>query len=247
MPERQNTGPSPVRDAYAQACLSSQLPADTEAVSNAAVALRRTGGASPFCSGVIVEPGVLLTARHCLFSPEGGGTTQYWSYLAQARLEIVTAGGAVYRVACATSDAEKKSPSVISCAARSSTSKFGVDSDFLVLNIVGLPSNFQGMKMAVPKQGSELLLFAQFEGIDGPRYSKTGCTLAEVKQRCAIHRCQAGHSSSGGPLIFRNENNELRVGGIHVGAIADSPACGMDGSEQVNAGVLLTASGGAIR
>lgn len=231
---------SPAKPAYVRDCLADKLPTFANDAERTAVSLRRSGSStSPFCSGVIVEPGVLLTARHCLFSPDGGGATVMWTQLEAGTLEIITGETKTYRVRCAESEADKKSTQVALCAERVSRQRFDIDKDYIVLNIEGLEPGFQGMSLELPKPGTELLLYGQFDGVEGRRFSKTGCSLIEVRGRCALHRCQAGLSSSGAPMYFRGEGNTLRLAGIHVSATSDSRSCGMSGSEQFNVGVLL--------
>lgn len=229
-----------LREAYAKACLENKLPDGLADIDLASAGIRVVGSAKPFCSGVIIRPGVFLTARHCFFNP-GNGTKRYeWELLEQGKLEVVSGLARAHKLACAATDQDRKTPAVTLCSARSARTGFDIDEDKIVLNIPSLGNEFQGMRVGSPTAGSELLVYSFFEALEKRHFSKFACKLTSVKGKCALHVCQASHSSSGGPLIFKNAQNEMLVGGIHIGKAEESASCGLQGGEQVNVGVLVS-------
>lgn len=228
------------REAYAKACLDDKLPPEFAEIDLAAAGVRVIGTSQPFCSGVIIRPGVFLTAKHCFFNAGNGAKRYEWEQLEQGKIELVSGLAKPHRLACAMNNQDKKAPGVALCSEHISTLGFDIDADKIILNIPTLGNEFQGMKLGSLAADSELLLYAFFEGLENRHFSRISCKLISVKGKCATHLCQASGSSSGSPLVFKNSQNELLVGGIHIGKAEQSASCGLEGGEQINVGVLIS-------
>jgi hypothetical protein len=234
---------TPQRAAYFAACLEEQLPANLTDVAKASIGLSIRGSTTIFCSGVLVEPGVLITAKHCFFDAAVPHLEhKKWDRLKEGEVEMVSDLGRL-AVTCRQTGDTGVDATVIDCAYKQ-YGAFGLVDDLVVLHVPTLAATgFKGLKKAAaaPKVGAGLLLYVHFDATSNKRrFTKTGCSVRETASSCVVHDCQADHGSSGGGLLLKGPDGQLLAGGIHLAGATRKSQCGFGATvTSSNVGITL--------
>jgi len=233
---------TPQRAAYFGECLEEELPTNFADVAKASVGLTVKGSDMVFCSGVLVEPGVLVTAKHCFFDPDiPHQAHENWDRLKNGEVELVSDLGRLAVICRQAGDASVEA-AVIGCAHKQYAA-FDLEEDWVVLHVPKLAAmGFKGLKKApaAPKAGTDLLLYAHFDATSKRRFTKAGCSVRETAGNCVVHDCQADHGSSGGGLLFKGPDGQLLAGGIHLAGATNRSQCGFGAMvTSRNVGIVL--------
>jgi hypothetical protein len=189
----------------------------------------RFNGNLPQCSGFLVAPDTLRTARHCFF--EDDGSPRPWA----THLDTVK----LYPFGQPNTPISIKSIKLPSSVQNAGGDVIvGAANDEIALTLTkSIPGTLPPVR--APRLGDTLATAGPFtvDGSGTPVISLgTGCVITRLIGDCIVHRCQTTDGFSGAPLVAI-ENGSVSIVGMHLGP--DTYVGCTDSAGTANAGWIV--------
>ncbi|KDA02249.1 hypothetical protein HOC_11818 [Hyphomonas oceanitis SCH89] len=188
-----------------------------------------------FCSAVVIEPGRIMTARHCFINGQSEWR-DISACLPQGAVEFAT-----------LKDPETRHVIASVHGVSEVLKRTNVGDDFMVLDLKTPVSGVTGqVAQTAPTPFGEAVIFSYHDLVtpagattlprwrQKARWSLPSCSFTQVKNACALTKCQSIEMYSGAPVWALDEAGATSLAGIQVqGGGAGLAACATPGSATI--------------
>lgn len=232
-----------VFDLYRESCFEKMEPTQNRALNRLVflAVFKANELRQVYCSGLVVAPGMLLTAKHCLVEPSlisdfylDYDLTDTDQKISNVRLKRGTRIIAPFLEPYVFEDI-----TILRANAAASLLAYYPNKpadDFIYLGVLGLGKDMAPITLDSAKKWDRLTVVGVLPdektlrnaSVEGPEAlartmidqmvvdNRPSCYVAGVQQGCLLHQCQTFSGFSGAP-IFKGAYDDLRLVGVHSG------------------------------